>query len=108
MFSITGLEFSYSAAPLSMKSIIQAFWLMAVAIGNVIVVLITKTRLFENPANESFLFGFLMFIDILLFVCLAQAYKPMEQEHEPEVCYIPENMTVQPKFTSKSENELNC
>jgi proton-dependent oligopeptide transporter, POT family len=36
LVSITGLEFAYSQAPNRMKSTIMGFWLMAVALGNVL------------------------------------------------------------------------
>lgn len=90
MFSITGLEFSYSQAPRSMKSILQACWLLTVALGNLIVVLVTENRFFENPGHESYLFGLLMLIDILLFVILARMYKPVqfEGDSESEMVYI--------------------
>lgn len=35
MISITGLEFSYTQAPKSMKSVIMAVWLFSVSLGNV-------------------------------------------------------------------------
>lgn len=41
MFSVTGLEFSFTQAPESMKSVIQGCWLLTVAFGNLIVVIIT-------------------------------------------------------------------
>ena len=34
MVSITGLEFSYTQAPNSMKSSVMALWLFAIALGN--------------------------------------------------------------------------
>ena len=34
MISITGLEFSYTQAPKTMKSFIMALWLAAVGVGN--------------------------------------------------------------------------
>ncbi len=37
LVSITGLEFAYSQAPKRMKSTIMGFWLLTVAIGNVLV-----------------------------------------------------------------------
>lgn len=45
MFSVTGLEFSYAQAPSSMKSVLQACWLLTIAIGNVIVSIITGARI---------------------------------------------------------------
>uniref|UniRef100_A0A671QQC0 Solute carrier family 15 member 2 n=1 Tax=Sinocyclocheilus anshuiensis TaxID=1608454 RepID=A0A671QQC0_9TELE len=42
MFSITGLEFSYSQVPASMKSVLQAGWLMTVAFGNVNVLIVAE------------------------------------------------------------------
>lgn len=77
MFSITGLEFSYSQAPMSMKSVLQACWLLTVAFGNLIVVLITETRLFDNPAYEVLLYSLLLFVDLLLFMYLAHRYTPV-------------------------------
>ncbi|NWS49885.1 S15A1 protein, partial [Probosciger aterrimus] len=37
VFSVTGLEFSYSQAPSNMKAVLQAGWLLTVAVGNIIV-----------------------------------------------------------------------
>jgi proton-dependent oligopeptide transporter, POT family len=34
MVSITGLEFSYTQAPTSMKSIVMALWLLVISLGN--------------------------------------------------------------------------
>ena len=31
LFSVTGLEFAYSQAPISMKSVVQAFWCLTSA-----------------------------------------------------------------------------
>lgn len=42
MFSVTGLEFSFTQAPVSMKSVLQSVWLLTVAFGNLIVVLIVE------------------------------------------------------------------
>lgn len=42
MFSVTGLEFSFTQAPASMKSVLQSVWLLTVAFGNLIVVLIVE------------------------------------------------------------------
>ncbi|XP_055843113.1 peptide transporter family 1 isoform X2 [Episyrphus balteatus] len=76
MFSVTGIEFSYSQAPVSMKSVLQACWLLTVAVGNVIVVIIAELKIFESQAYEFFLFAGLMFLDMIAFIFLAIAYKP--------------------------------
>ncbi|XP_030568858.1 peptide transporter family 1 [Drosophila novamexicana] len=87
MFSVTGLEFSYAQAPPSMKSVLQACWLLTVAFGNVIVVIIAEAALFDSQASEFFLFAGLMFIDMLLFMFMAYNYKPNDpnrvEEAEP-------------------------
>ena len=44
MLSITGLELSYSQAPVSMKAVVQGCWLLTSAIGNVIATIVTKTQ----------------------------------------------------------------
>lgn len=76
MFSVTGLEFSYSQAPESMKSVIQACFQLTVAFGNVIVVIIAEAKIFESQADEFFLFAGLMFVDMVIFAFLAYFYKP--------------------------------
>lgn len=42
MFSVTGLEFSFTQAPASMKSVLQAMWLLTVAFGNLVVILVVE------------------------------------------------------------------
>ncbi|KAH8338871.1 hypothetical protein KR074_007852, partial [Drosophila pseudoananassae] len=76
MFSVTGLEFSYAQAPPSMKSVLQACWLLTVAFGNVIVVIIAEAALFDSQADEFFLFAGLMFVDMLIFMFMAYRYQP--------------------------------
>ncbi|KAH8387298.1 hypothetical protein KR093_006092, partial [Drosophila rubida] len=84
MFSVTGLEFSYAQAPPSMKSVLQACWLLTVAFGNVIVVIIAEAALFDSQASEFFLFAGLMFIDMLLFMFMAYNYKPNDPNKKNE------------------------
>ncbi|EEC18133.1 oligopeptide transporter, putative, partial [Ixodes scapularis] len=75
MFSVTGLEFSYSQAPTSMKSVVQAAWLITVAVGNLIVVIVAKARFFNNASAESFMYCGLMGLDMLIFAIVAYFYK---------------------------------
>ncbi|MCP9257849.1 Solute carrier family 15 member [Dirofilaria immitis] len=60
LFSVTGLEFSYSQASPTMKSVLQAIWLMTVFLGNVIDMLIFGSHIVAEPATE---FLFMLFND---------------------------------------------
>jgi len=51
MFSVTGLQFAFTQAPESMKSLLQAGWLLSVAFGNLIVVIIKGSRPFQRQVN---------------------------------------------------------
>ncbi|XP_041806865.1 solute carrier family 15 member 2 [Chelmon rostratus] len=64
LFSITGLEFSYSQAPANMKSVLQGGWLLTVAFGNVIVLIVA-----EGAGLEQWV-EFLLFACLLLGVCI--------------------------------------
>ncbi|KAH9310599.1 hypothetical protein KI387_025634, partial [Taxus chinensis] len=58
LFSVTGLEFAYSQAPVSMKSVVQAVWLLTTAAGDFITLLLVGVigdKL--SKANRSFLFA---------------------------------------------------
>ena len=78
MFSVTGLEFSFTQAPSSMKSVLQAFWLLTVTFGNIFVVIIAKIKIFDTQSGEFFLFAGLMALNIILFIFLAKRYKYRE------------------------------
>lgn len=75
LFSITGLSFSYEEAPDSMKSVVQAVWLLTIAVGNAIVAIIAKAKLFESQTHNFLLFAILMLLDMLIFIALARRYK---------------------------------
>lgn len=74
MFSITGLQFSFTQAPESMKSVLQGFWMLTVAFGNLIVVAVTGAKFFDDQTYEFFLFAGLMFVDMIIFAWLAVRY----------------------------------
>ena len=74
MFSITGIEFAYSQAPDSMKSVVQALWLWTTAFGNVIVIFVAAAGTFDDRSSEFFMFACLMLVDMALFIALAYRY----------------------------------
>ncbi|XP_076679855.1 peptide transporter family 1 isoform X1 [Andrena cerasifolii] len=51
MFSVTGLEFAFTQSPDSMKSLMQAAWQLTVAIGNLIVIIISEGAWFDRQAS---------------------------------------------------------
>lgn len=55
MVSITGLEFSYTQASASMKSIVMSLWLLSVSAGNVLTALVN--RLTKDADGNSTLVG---------------------------------------------------
>ncbi|XP_014289068.1 peptide transporter family 1 [Halyomorpha halys] len=73
MFSITGLEFSYSESPQSMKSVISSLWLLTDSFGNIIVLIIAGFKM-ANAAHEMFFYSGLMSLVMLFFIFLACRY----------------------------------
>lgn len=71
MFSVPGLTFSYEEAPKRMKSVVMSFWLIAIAFGNLIVMIVTESALFNSQAYEFLFFSGILFIDMLVFLALA-------------------------------------
>jgi POT family proton-dependent oligopeptide transporter len=81
MVSITGLEFSYTQAPNTMKSSVMALWLLTVASGELFVGLFNKwmlnpdgTRKLNDYQYFSF-FMWLMFGTAVVFVIISCFYK---------------------------------
>lgn len=85
MFSITGIEFAYSQAPNSMKSVVQAFWLLTTAFGNVIVIFVAEAGNFNDRSSEFFMFACLMLVDMAFFIGLAYWYTPRKEEKEKDI-----------------------
>jgi proton-dependent oligopeptide transporter, POT family len=80
LVSTTGLEFAFREAAPEMKSIIMSFWLLAIAVGDLFIAVLTK--LLSNGTGESsvtsgrFLqYAFLTFGVAILFSVVAYFYK---------------------------------
>ncbi|KAM9836042.1 solute carrier family 15 member 1-like [Aulostomus maculatus] len=74
VFSVTGLEFSYSQAPSNMKSVLQAGWLLTVAVGNIIVLILAEIKLVSEQWAEYILFGSLLVGVCVFFAVMAYFY----------------------------------
>ncbi|MFN3404186.1 MAG: POT family MFS transporter [Cytophagaceae bacterium] len=77
----TGLEFSYTQAPLSMKSLIMGFFLLSISLGSLFTAGINwfiqnpdKTSKLEGPSYFWF-FVILMTVTSMLFIIVAYYYK---------------------------------
>uniref|UniRef100_A0A673BXV8 Solute carrier family 15 member 1 n=1 Tax=Sphaeramia orbicularis TaxID=375764 RepID=A0A673BXV8_9TELE len=74
VFSVTGLEFSYSQAPSNMKSVLQAGWLLTVAVGNIIVLIVAEAATLEEQWAEYILFASLLVLVCIIFAIQAYFY----------------------------------
>ncbi|XP_059050776.1 peptide transporter family 1-like [Achroia grisella] len=75
LFCVTGNEFAFKESPESMKAVMMAVWLLTEAVGNVIIIVIT--RLFVNYRQETqfFFYTGLIFGAMVVFCYLSQGYK---------------------------------
>lgn len=89
LFSVTGLEFAYSQAPTSMKSCLQAAWLMTVAFGNLIVVIEAESRLFSNQTTEFFFFSAMLFAVMLVFMVMSFFYQYVDSPSASSEAVVP-------------------
>ncbi|KAK0397595.1 hypothetical protein QR680_002184 [Steinernema hermaphroditum] len=92
LFSITGYDFSYSQAAPSMKSLVQALWLLTTAVGDSIILIVAAANLFENMATEFFVYAALMagVIIIFMFMCIFYyEYHNYTDAEEEEDDYYP-------------------
>uniref|UniRef100_A0A671Z199 Solute carrier family 15 member 1b n=1 Tax=Sparus aurata TaxID=8175 RepID=A0A671Z199_SPAAU len=78
VFSVTGLEFSYSQAPSNMKSVLQAGWLLTVAVGNIIVLIISEAATLDDQWAEYILFASLLVLVCIIFAVMAYFYTYMD------------------------------
>ncbi|CAL8268092.1 unnamed protein product [Lota lota] len=78
VFSVTGLEFSYSQAPSNMKAVLQAGWLFTVAVGNFIVLIVAELAQIPEQWAEYVLFASLLVAVCLIFSVMAHFYTYMD------------------------------
>jgi POT family proton-dependent oligopeptide transporter len=74
LVSVTGLEFSYTQAPRSMRSTIMSVWYLAVGSGNLFTALVSKLVPLSGAAYFWF-FTALMLVAAFLFRRIARGYR---------------------------------
>ncbi|XP_055351684.1 solute carrier family 15 member 1-like isoform X2 [Paramacrobiotus metropolitanus] len=72
--SVSGLSFAYSEAPESMRSVMQAAWLLTSAFGSVIVMIFSGGHLIASQAVEFFVFAGLIGIFAIIFAIMSHFY----------------------------------
>ena len=81
--SITGLEFAYAEAPATMKSVVMAFFLLTVAIGNLLVSATGESNICGEACNY-FVFAGLMVLAMLWFCYAAWRYARDKDESQAQ------------------------
>nr|XP_018670730.1 solute carrier family 15 member 2 isoform X1 [Ciona intestinalis] len=81
--SITGLEFSYTQAPASMKSVVSSIWLLTVSMGSIIVLVVAESRMIDRQAHEFIFFACLIGVASIVFAFLARRYKASKPQEIP-------------------------
>eukprot|EP00102_Acyrthosiphon_pisum_P018742 XP_016655952.1 PREDICTED: peptide transporter family 2-like isoform X1 [Acyrthosiphon pisum] len=74
IFVVTTLEFSFTEAPINIKSFISAVSLLTTALGNLLVVIISTISI-KNQAHEYLLYSGLMLADTLLLAYFSMVYR---------------------------------
>lgn len=85
MVNVPMMNFSYTVAPSSMKTMLQAFNNLSMGLGNLIVVIVVGSKLIDSQIYEFILFAVLMFIDMIIFAFLAKRYKPLKENGDERV-----------------------
>lgn len=89
MNSVTGLEFSYTQSPKSLKSVVQSFWLLTVCVGNIIDVFFVEIKLAPTQSGEYFALSGIMLGASMIFVLLSYFY----YEYVPEGLFLDKEET---------------
>jgi POT family proton-dependent oligopeptide transporter len=96
LVSITGLEYAYTQAPISMKSTMSAIWLLTVAVGNLFVAYINGNisdgGFFARFTGASFFWFFVVAISVFLVIYMFVSPRLKERNYiiDPDVIAIPE------------------
>jgi POT family proton-dependent oligopeptide transporter len=88
MISVTCLEFSYTQAPRTMKSLVFGLFMASIALGNLFTSLVNVFILNEDGSSKLdgpdyyLFFAGAMFVTALIFVPVSMAYREKTYLHE--------------------------
>lgn len=81
MVTIPLMNFSYSEAPDSMKTLLQALFFLSAGFGNLFVVIVAGAKIIDSQFYEFIIYAGLMFADMILFGYLAKRYKSLKTNY---------------------------
>merc|ERR1711879_186569 len=93
MISITGLEFAYTQAPITLKSVLTSFWLLTVSVGNIVVIIVAEGKIMPSQVAEYLLFAGLILGANVIFVLLAVFYYEYVKKGEFDSFDYPAHIT---------------
>ncbi|XP_062862724.1 solute carrier family 15 member 1 [Trichomycterus rosablanca] len=105
VFSVTGLEFSYSQAPSNMKAVLQAGWLLTVAVGNIIVLIVAELAKIPQKWAEYVLFASLLVAVCIIFSIMAYHYTYIDPA-EIEAQFL-QNAELEPDDKDEKSKPIN-
>jgi len=76
LVSATGLEYAFSEAPKSMRSMMMSFWLLTIAVGHFLIALFTNINarfVQASGAKELYFYAVLMFAVSVIFMFIARS-----------------------------------
>lgn len=71
---ISLVNFAYSETPDGMKSVMTGFVFLIIALGNLLITLISGFKLFQSQTYEFLFFACILFIDMIIFIPLSIRY----------------------------------
>uniref|UniRef100_A0A336M0P8 CSON006749 protein n=1 Tax=Culicoides sonorensis TaxID=179676 RepID=A0A336M0P8_CULSO len=102
LLSIPGLQFAFTQAPSSMKSVLTAAWFCNNAIGNLIVVIMKEIKPIRYQSTEFFMYSLMMLLGIVIFSFLAHLYEERGEMRTSEGIIASEEQTIE-KFVYVEE-----
>ncbi|NWW01067.1 S15A1 protein, partial [Oreocharis arfaki] len=107
VFSVTGLAFSYSQAPSNMKAVLTAGWLLTVAVGNIIVLIVAGASKLSKQWAEYVLFAALLLVVCVIFAIMASFYTYVDP-NEIEAQFSQEKKEEDKKDQDGNEKEAEA